>query len=125
MPAELVSTFIRHLEAKDLDSALALLSDDCEYDNVPMSKVHGPAQVGAVLGPFLGGFQEVDWVIHHQVASGTLDDGVVMNERTDRFRAGERWIELPVAGLFLVKDGKITLWRDYFDMASLSKLMAG
>jgi limonene-1,2-epoxide hydrolase len=125
MPGELVTRFIRHIEAKDLDSALSLLSADCEYDNVPMSKVHGPEQVSAVLGPFLGGFQEVDWVIHHQVESGTLDDGVVMNERTDRFRAGERWIELPVAGLFLVRDGKITLWRDYFDMASLSKLMAG
>ena len=40
-----------------------------------------------------------------------------MNERTDRFRTGDRWIDLPVTGVFEVDtEGKISLWRDYFDM---------
>jgi len=41
----------------------------------------------------------------------------VMNERSDRFRVGDAWIDLPVAGVFEVGgDGRITLWRDYFDL---------
>jgi len=48
-----------------------------------------------------------------------------MNERTDRFEMGGRWIELPVAGLFTVQDGKITLWRDYFDDATFRQQLAG
>ena len=49
------------------------------------------------------------------IESGSIDDGAVFTERVDRFRAGDTWIELPVAGLFLVSGGRITLWRDYFD----------
>jgi limonene-1,2-epoxide hydrolase len=42
----------------------------------------------------------------------------------DRFRFGDLWIELPVAGLFHVVDGRISLWRDYFDQGSLMSTMA-
>jgi len=26
--------------------------------------------------------------------------------------------EIPVAGLFVLRDGRIALWRDYFDLAT-------
>jgi limonene-1,2-epoxide hydrolase len=49
----------------------------------------------------------------------------VMNERTDKFRIGDTWIALPVAGVFEVgDDGRITLWRDYFDMKMYTDQMA-
>ena len=60
-------------------------------------------------------------MIHHQVAQGDA----VMNERNDRFLVGDRWIELPVAGLFVLRDGKIALWRDYFDLGTFERAMAG
>ena len=41
-----------------------------------------------------------------------------MNERLDRFCTRDRWIEIPVAGLFVLRDGTISLRRDYFDEAS-------
>ena len=121
MPGAIVTQFINLIEARRVPDALALLAPDCEYDNVPIGKVTGPEQVGAILGPFVDRYDEVDWVVHHQVASGTADEGVVMNERTDRFRSGDRWVELPVMGLFLVRQGKIDLWRDYFDLATLQR----
>lgn len=120
-PAETVLQFIIALEAKDLDAALALVTDDVEYDNVPMATVQGRDAVRAALEPFLAGCQEIDWVIHHQVAQGAT----VMNERTDRFRIDDRWIELPVAGLFVLQEGKIGLWRDYFDLGTFERAMAG
>ena len=120
-PAEIVLQFISALEAKDLDAALALVTDDVEYDNVPMAKVHGPDGIRGVLEPFVAACGEIDWVIHHQVAQGAT----VMNERTDRFKMGDRWVELPVAGLFVVRDDKIELWRDYFDLGTFERAMAG
>jgi limonene-1,2-epoxide hydrolase len=117
-PADVVVALIRACEARDLDAVCALVSDDIEYDNVPMGSVNGRDAVRATLAPFLGMFDAIEWVTTHQVASGTAADGVVMNERLDRFRSGERSLELPVAGLFVVRDGHITLWRDYFDMGA-------
>ena len=50
------------------------------------------------------------------------DGSTVFNERLDRFRIGDGWLELPIAGVFEVDDdGKITLWRDYFDMGAYER----
>jgi limonene-1,2-epoxide hydrolase len=124
-PDSLVREFIAALERKDLDTACTMVTDDCEYDNVPMGKVFGPDGVRSTLGPFLGACGGVDWVIHHQVSDGDLRSGVVLNERLDRFELAGRWVELPVAGVFVVRDGKIALWRDYFDQATFTSLLAG
>ncbi|HQY86687.1 MAG: SnoaL-like domain-containing protein [Actinobacteria bacterium] len=124
MPAALVTNFITAIERGDLAHAITLLSDDCEYDNVPMGKVFGAVAVNDTLAPFLARYDRVEWIVHHQVSSGNLDHGVVMNERADRFRTGETWIEMPVAGLFLVRHGKIALWRDYFDRDTLLRQLA-
>mgnify|MGYP000853210967 CR=1 FL=1 len=41
MPIDVVTSFISAIERKDLEHALTHLTDDCEYDNVPMGKVFG------------------------------------------------------------------------------------
>ena len=43
---------------------------------------------------------------------------------SDRFEMDGRWIELDIAGLFVVSNGKIALWRDYFDRESFTKALA-
>ncbi len=117
-PIETVRTFIERICAKDLDGACELVSADVEYDNVPMGKQHGPEGIKDLLGPLVaegGTIEETQWVIHREAVTGNI----VMNERTDRFRVGERWAELPVAGVFeLDAEGRIKLWRDYFDLPS-------
>ena len=120
-PEETVDEFIRRLMSKDIDGACELVTDDMEYDNVPMGKVYGPSGVHGILDPMVGGLDEVEFVVHRQLASGN----VVLNERSDRFRTGETWLDLPVAGVFEVNDdGRITLWRDYFDLETLNKQIA-
>jgi len=118
---ETVHAFIAAIEAKDLDTALTLVTDDIEYDNVPMPTANGVDEVRAFLGPFIDGASKIEWVIHREAAVGNI----VMNERTDRFLLGERWIEIPVAGVWELRDGKIALWRDYFDMGQFNAQMAG
>ena len=115
-PEETVDEFIRLVVGMDLDGACKLVSDDVEYDNVPMGQVVGPDGIKSVLGQMVGMLDEVDWVIHRQVAAGSL----VLNERTDRFGMNGKWMELPVAGVFEVRDDRIVLWRDYFDMTTFT-----
>jgi limonene-1,2-epoxide hydrolase len=116
-PEDLVNEFMARVVRMDLDAACELVSDDCEYDNVPIAKVYGPDGIKGVLGQMVGALDEVDWVIHRQVAVGNT----VMNERTDRFGMNGKWMDLPVAGIFEVQDGRIVLWRDYFDMNTFTE----
>ena len=112
-PDEVVTALVRACEARDLDAVAALVTDDIEYDNVPIGKVHGPDGVRKVLsGGVTEAASQVEWVVHRQVAAGST----VMNERTDRFLVGGRWIEIPIAAVFEVRDGRVSLWRDYFDL---------
>ena len=119
-PEETVDEFIHRIVSMDLDGACELVADDVEYDNVPIAKVVGPQGIKDVLGPMVGGLDRAEWIVHRQVASGNT----VLNERTDRFGVGDKWMDLPVAGVFEVVDGKITLWRDYFDMQTFNEQFA-
>ena len=108
-----VTALIRACEARDLDAVCALVTDDIVYDNVPVGVVHGPDGVRSVLsGGVTQAATEVQWVVHHQV----VDGGTVMNERTDRFLVDGHWVEIPIAAVFEVRDGRVALWRDYFDL---------
>ncbi len=118
-PLETVRGFIRAIERKELDSALELVADGCEYDNVPMGKMFGRAAIAAALGPFLAGATQVEWAVHREATTGS----VVFNERVDRFCFAHGWVEIPVTGVWEVIDGKISLWRDYFDEAMFRSQM--
>jgi len=118
-PEATVDEFIRRIVSNDIDAALEMVSDDIEYDNVPLGKNIGPDQVRAFLAQ-MAGADEVQFVIHRQTATGNI----VMNERNDRFRVGDKWMELPVAGVFEVNAaGQVSLWRDYFDMQTFTDEM--
>jgi limonene-1,2-epoxide hydrolase len=94
------------------------VTDDVEYDNVPVGAVHGPDGMRSLLEPFMERCTNMEFMVHHQAAEGA----VVMNERTDRFEFGDRSAEGKVAGQFVVPDGKIALCRDYFDMGDFQKI---
>ena len=107
---------ISAIEARDIDAAVALLSEDISYENMPMKPMTGRSVVAKVLQGFLTPAEEVDW----QIISEIERDDTVFNERLDRFKINGQWLELPIAGVFKVREGKIVLWRDYFDMATYS-----
>jgi limonene-1,2-epoxide hydrolase len=46
-----------------------------------------------------------------------------MTERVDVFTLPGRTFELPVMGAFEVSGGKISAWRDYFDMNQFTSRM--
>ncbi len=99
-PAETVTAFIAAIEHKDIDAALALAATDISYENMPFSPIVGHEGVAQTLGAFLAPASEVDWQILTQYEVGTT----VFNERLDRFRIGDGWLELPIAGVFHIDD---------------------
>ena len=115
---EIVNTFMARITALDFDGAFEFVADDIEYDNVPIGKVTGPDGIRSVFAQLDAmGVTAMEWTVHRQVASATT----VMNERTDRFDAGAKSAAVAVMGVFEVADGKITLWRDYFDMNAMTE----
>ncbi len=111
--SDVVTALMRACEARELEDVRRLVTDDIEYDNVPIGKVHGPEGVLSVLSRGVTAAAEhVEWVVHRQVSDGAT----VMNERTDRFLVDGRWIEIPIAAVFEVRDDRVSLWRDYFDL---------
>lgn len=120
-----VRTFIAAAEAKDLVRAAELLHDDVRYENVPVDPIVGRDATLAMMEMFLSSASAIEWQVLRELEVGD----VVMNERLDRFRINDGWLDLPVAGVFEVVDGRITLWRDYFDMNTymtrLAELTAG
>jgi limonene-1,2-epoxide hydrolase len=117
-PSEVVTEFIRAIERTALDDAVAMTSADISYENMPIDPIVGHDALRSMLHMFVDPATSLDWQILAQYEIG----GVVVNERLDRFEFTTGWLELPVAGFFRVDDqGLITLWRDYFDMASYQR----
>ena len=109
-----VEAFLDAFQALDVDRALSLLAEDVVYQNVPFPADRGKAAVTRTLkmfGRFMTGFE----VRMRNIAAR---DGVVLTERVDVLTGRFVHLEIWVCGTFEVKAGRITLWRDYFDLAS-------
>lgn len=118
-PLETVHAFVQAAAARDYETALPLLAEGVEYQNMMLPPVHGRDSVRETLEGLLALCTDSEWVVHRELADGEL----VMNERTDRFRIGDTWTDLPVMGVFEVRDGQIALWRDYFDLQTIMAAM--
>ena len=117
---QLVIDFCAAWSRRDVDELLTFFTDDAVYHNMPMDPVAGTDQIRNVLGLFVPTSTEIGWTIHN-IAS---DGHVVLTERTDRFVMGGKSVDLPVAGVFEIRDGKIAKWRDYFDMTAWTSAFA-
>ena len=48
---------------------------------------------------------------------------VVIAERVDHIHVGDKQVDLPCCGVFELENGKIKVWRDYFDLATYSRAL--
>ena len=110
---EIVLQFLAACDGRQMDRAVAFFTEDAVYHNIPMEPVTGPEGVRKVLQGFRDVSTDWHWVVHHVAETA---EGVVLTERTDRIRAGGEWFDFPTMGSFELRNGKISAWRDYFDL---------
>jgi limonene-1,2-epoxide hydrolase len=120
-PGAVVRAFVAEFDVEhpDIERLVSYFTEDAVYHNMPGQPARGRAAIRAALG-YTQRLSSAGWEIVHQATAG----GIVFNERLDRFKVGERTVELPVCGVFELQDGQIAAWRDYFDMAAFQRMIA-
>ncbi len=107
----LVRDFLAAWERRDTDHIAVAFAEDGVYHSTPLTPIVGREAIREWVASFEGrppGRLEV----RHQVASDT----VVMNERVDHITLNGKPVTLPITGVFEITDGRITAWREYFDL---------
>jgi len=104
------------LDAKELAGYFA---EDGVYHNMPMGPISGRANVERLIAGFIGSWTRTEWELRNVLCAGD----VVVAERVDRIRAGEKSVELPCVGVFELEHGKIKRWRDYFDLGTYQRAL--
>ena len=111
-----VEILLSSLQAADADGAAAVLDESLVYQNVGFPTIHGRARAVKLFRAMEGrlGFE----VKIHRIA---VNGSSVLTERTDVLQFGRLRLQFWVCGVFEVHNGRITLWRDYFDMWDMTK----
>lgn len=117
----IVRDFIAAWSTLDADRIVSFFAEDGVYHNMPIQPVAGRAALKPFIAAFLNGWSKTDWEIVTLVSSGDT----VIAERVDRTRVGDKPVDLPCCGVFEMQDGKIKVWRDYFDMTTYTRALAG
>lgn len=110
--AALTEAFNSAWSARDLDRLIGLLAADVRYmiyEGGPVKQ--GPAEVREAVGRFMAKFARIEFSIRRLEVMGS----VVIHERTEDYYApdGELDTHFHVVGLLVIKDGLVSVWRDY------------
>ena len=118
---DLVTAFCRAWCNRDVDDILGYFAEDAVYHNMPMPPMQGKPAIKTILQQIVSPTTWIEWETLNIAEAGN----VVLTERVDRFEMAGKKVELPVAGVFEIENGKIKAWRDYFDMAAWTRQTSG
>lgn len=110
----IVEEFIRAWSRLDASELADYFAEDGVYHNIPAVPVVGRENIRQFIAGFIKPWTHTNWVISNILADGDL----VMVERLDKTRTSAGDVDLPCVGVFVLKEGKIVVWRDYFDMGT-------
>lgn len=117
-PEQIVRDFLAAWPRRNLDELVAPFAPHAVYHNVPVAPVEGIEAIRATFAGFLETMPSIALDLVEIAANGSM----VLTERVDRFvMPNGHAFELPVAGVFQVRDGKIVSFRDYFDLATFER----
>jgi limonene-1,2-epoxide hydrolase len=114
-----IRDFIRAWSRLDPEELAGYFTQDGVYHNMPSGPVQGRENVKQMIAGFTASWTETEWEVLHLLSQGD----VVIAERVDRTKAGEKAVDLPCTGVFEMEKGKIKVWRDYFDLATYAKAL--
>ncbi|MET0702057.1 MAG: limonene-1,2-epoxide hydrolase family protein [Mycobacterium sp.] len=122
-PIEVVETFCGLMQERDPALLRPYLTDDAVYQNVGTPATVGVDAITTNLAQQFAAFPDsYAYELINIAASGTA----VLTERLDMIKtpAGDV-VGVPVMGTFVVHEGKIARWTDYWDTTLPRKLMTG
>ena len=112
-----IKDFIAAWSNLDSDELVGYFSEDGIYYNMPTQPVQGKEQLKQFIRSFISNWTKTNWDTLNIIGEGD----VVIAERLDRTEVGDIKVDLPCCGVFEMEDGKIKVWRDYFDMGTYTK----
>lgn len=122
-PSEVVTAFFEANQRMDLEEVLAFMTEDVVFDTIamPAGILHGKAAVRDSFKNYFAGVTAIEEHTVRQFGSGNL----VCNERLHRIEMGGKWMDLRTASIFELRDGKIAMWNDYWDLAASMAQLEG
>ncbi len=111
-----IREFVEAWSDLDAEALASYFSEDGIYHNMPSAAVQGRNNIQQFIAGFIRPWESTDWEIISLLADGDM----VMVERLDKTIVAGSPINLPCFGYFELQDGKITVWRDYFDLSTYS-----
>ena len=119
---DVVTAFVAAQATQDVEQAMPYVATNIVFENVPFPPGHetrGADQLRASMVVWMTTATRVKWTILNQMVDGEY----VLHERVDEFWypeglfPGGSYCAFRVAAAWHVRDGRIQLWRDYYDLA--------
>ena len=117
---EIIRDFVNTWPNLDVEKIVSYFTEDGIYHNMMMNPVKGHADLRNFMSAFLKGWSDTKWEILNIASSGNM----VFAERVDRMKVGGKPVALPCCGVFEMENGRIKIWRDYFDMNTYTNALA-
>lgn len=116
-PENVVTRFLNAMEMQDHDTVARLLAPGLRYTNVSLPTIQGGTRVASLIRKALRESRRFEVQLHSIASTGNT----VLTERTDVLKVGPLHVGFWVCGTFEVEDGRITVWRDYFDWMDITR----
>ncbi len=116
---DVVTGMWQALSRRDWDGVQAFLSEDCLYVDMPVPAVSARGPQNIVTRLRIGLAELADYENHDGVLLSNGADVMYEHSETWTFKTGEQG-KLRFVTVHRVVDGKITVWKDYWDFNSLA-----
>ena len=117
---KVVRDFCQAVTRRSSAEVIGFFTPDAVYHNIPVEPVQGREMIQATLAQFI----DISTAVEFEILALAVSGNKVLTERVDRFAINGKPIAIAVMGTFEISpDGKISAWRDYFDMQQFMSQM--
>ena len=110
-PQTVVEQFFNACGNLDFELGMTYIDEHCVYKNIPFHTARGKKSITRALTTMQKAVNVFDVEMIHISAN----NNVALTERIDTIAGRFFNVRIPLMGVFVVENGKITEWRDYFD----------
>ncbi len=118
-PAAAAKEMVAAWDALDLDRIMRAFSDEPVLQSMMSEPLKGQEVIRSHLAALLKNATKLELKIKNQAVVGNT----VFLERVDDFVVSGRHGTTPVVGVMEIEKGKVKVWREYYDQATLLREM--